>query len=516
MADEKYNQEFFLALSAKGKDAWNAWRGDPANKDVCVTFAGIDFSEAPRDRIDFSGFEFGDNADFSGCKWRGVIPGWENVWAAFGGFAPGQAHFIGAAFGHWANFTGATFGVSAHFTAVAFGELTDFTGATFGENAVFVGAVFGELTEFTGATFGENANFTGAAFGDWAVFDGTFFKGWVSFTGKSEKQRARLPVSVHWTDAELATLEKRRKEQCKTNGSGPDRFLIISFRRARFDEAVSFDGRSFEKGADFTDARFHYPPGLHAATNVTRIDFTSAHIGFNPPGRQLHWTFDNEILTQLRALRKIADETKNHDLERDLYIEERKAERGVYWHQLVEELKKAPDELKKKLEDINKQKKHVWLEWRLQRRARNAYRLGIAVKIVRLANHGFWIVVMGVYWALADYGRSLVRPTAWLVSSGFFFYWCYGKILAPLMAKAPDIEKYKHAVGMVALGNAVPFVGPLTIDAEIKKFLFCAGDPHCLPIPPEGFQAVVIAQNLVSIILAFFIGLALRNYFRIK
>jgi hypothetical protein len=51
----------------------------------------------------------------------------------------------------------------------------------------------------------------------------------------------------------------------------------------------------------------------------------------------------------LRALRKIAEETKNHDLERDLYIEERKAERGVYWRQLVKELKNAPEELKKKL-----------------------------------------------------------------------------------------------------------------------------------------------------------------------
>jgi hypothetical protein len=28
---------------------------------------------------------------------------------------------------------------------------------------------------------------------------------------------------------------------------------------------------------------------------------------------------------------------------------------------------------------------------------------------------------------------------------------------------------------MVALGNAVPFVGPLTIAGEVKKFLFCAG-----------------------------------------
>ena len=61
---KKYDQEFFLALAAKGKDAWNAWRRDPANKDVHVTFAGIDFSEAPKDQIDFSGFEFGQPCGF--------------------------------------------------------------------------------------------------------------------------------------------------------------------------------------------------------------------------------------------------------------------------------------------------------------------------------------------------------------------------------------------------------------------------------------------------------------------
>jgi hypothetical protein len=44
-AEEQANEHvkaFFLALAAKGKEAWNAWRRDPANKDVRVTFAGIE------------------------------------------------------------------------------------------------------------------------------------------------------------------------------------------------------------------------------------------------------------------------------------------------------------------------------------------------------------------------------------------------------------------------------------------------------------------------------------------
>jgi hypothetical protein len=83
------------------------------------------------------------------------------------------------------------------------------------------------------------------------------------------------------------------------------------------------------------------------------------------------------------------------------------------------------------------------------------------------------------------------------------------------------MHHYKAALRSIALGNAVPFVGPLTIDADIKRFLFCAmGDAEklkaCIPTPPPGYQWLVLSQNLISIALVFFLGLALRNYFKLK
>ena len=103
---------------------------------------------------------------------------------------------------------------------------------------------------------------------------------------------------------------------------------------------------------------------------------------------------------------------------------------------------------------------------------------------------------MSLYWILADYGRSLMRPFGALIASGFFFYWCYTEVLAKLVAKAPDIEKYKQAVRMLALGNTVPFIGPLTIDSKVKEFLFCPcrNCPDTL-IPPHGYQWLVVGQN---------------------
>jgi hypothetical protein len=110
-----------------------------------------------------------------------------------------------------------------------------------------------------------------------------------------------------------------------------------------------------------------------------KIDFTGARVGFVPAGKWFHWTENSRIPVYLRALLKIAEETKNHDLERDLYIEERKAERGVYWRQFLQELKEASLTEKPLI-------------------------------FGRLLRHCLWIVVMFGYGALADYGRSFLRP----------------------------------------------------------------------------------------------------------
>src|ERR1700730_8800509 len=189
---EKYDQAFFLALAAKGKDEWNTWRREPANEMVPVTFAGIDFSEAPRDGIDFSGFEFGDDANFSGCKWWPTrkVPSPEFT-------PPSRAVFTGAVFGLGARFDGAAFG-NPDFTGTVFGDLGTFAGAAFGVFANFSHAAFGFLTGFTGVTFGEGASFAYATFGAYTRFDSAVFKS-VKFNGK------------------------------------PDRFVIVSFARARFD-----------------------------------------------------------------------------------------------------------------------------------------------------------------------------------------------------------------------------------------------------------------------------------------
>ena len=157
-----------------------------------------------------------------------------------------------------------------------------------------------------------------------------------------------------------------------------------------------------------------------------------------PPG-SFCLTFDTKVLRRLSALRKDAQEKEEDDRERDLYLEERKAELGIHLVRWFEDLKRGSI---------------IELPFRT------------VLLIIRL----LWIGVMVLCWALADYGRSFVRPAAWLALSVPFFYFGYLAVLAPLVAKAPDIEKYKQAVQMLALGNTVPFGGSLTGDAELNNY----------------------------------------------
>ncbi|HEY8008582.1 MAG TPA: pentapeptide repeat-containing protein [Methylocella sp.] len=519
MQFDEHVKAFFLALAAAGKDAWNTWRSDSANKDVYVTFSGIDFSQAPKDGINFSGFEFGDCADFSQCKWRGVDlfrAGATDI------FKPGRACFLGASFGYRANFEGATFNDFASFTGASFGDRASFAGAAFGQYASFTGGVefgaqasfegamfdaaarldaagFDDGVSFRGATFdggasfqeaviGPVANFDGTAFGDWTFFDFAVFKGAVTFNGKPLAQWTEFFRSItHGLAPDTRrALKKMHKRSWKINGSAPDRFLSLSFPNVHFCGDATFSGRSFERRAVFTASQFDRPPDFDAVTNASRIDFTGAHFSFDSRGR-LPW--DSEVLGCLRTFRKVAEETKNHDLEHDLYIEERKAERGVSLHRLLEEFKRAPI-------------------------------TGKPLIIGQLLRQCLWIAIIFGYWALADYGRSVERPLAWLVVSVFIFHYWYALMLTPLKQQVDPANKdyYDQAVWMLALGDAVPFVGHLSIDAGIKKSLYCPSDvcgEHS-PIPPLGVQVLVIVQNVVSITLIFFFGLALRNYFKIK
>lgn len=520
-----YDQEFFLALArpsantdearAEARERWNAWRRDPANERVVVTFVGVDFRTEENRGISFAGFEFGYGTQFYDAKF-------DDSTRFYGANFGPLAIFIDATFEFRATFRDAIFRGSALFNRVAFGHRADFCGTKISDQAIFADATFGHQANFGDATFGTGADFSCVTFGSGTTFDGATFGGNADFSGKpiDEVVVAREQKLSDLTDEERAHRMLDFRERLQDYHSDSSKFLAVSFAVARFCGSVSFARRSFERPADFTGVRFEAPPAFDGASNLHRIDFTGARAGFVPADRpwwKPDWTTDSAVAIRLRALRSHIEATKNHDFERDLYIEERKAERGIYFA-----------------------------------RYRREKRWGA------LAGHCVWIAVMGAYWALSDYGRSWLRPTAWLVASIPAFHFLYAGLLSDRRegavvaareavtgasadkdaltvvkgweaAEARVLSDYDATVGQLAVSNAVPFVGPLTIDPGAKAFLYCGVWPAgkgeagagtvvepCRPIPPPGFQIATISQNLLSILLVFFIGLALRNYFRLK
>ena len=123
-ARKPYDQEFFLTLARRGKEVWNRWRAEnhyvEGHPYISVTFEGVDFRDPPNAIFDFSGFDFGDGANFRACKFVDV----PSLRSRAGKYSPGMAKFNGAAFGNDADLSGATFGDWAKFSGATFAAVS--------------------------------------------------------------------------------------------------------------------------------------------------------------------------------------------------------------------------------------------------------------------------------------------------------------------------------------------------------------------------------------------------------
>ena len=603
-----YDQAFFLKLArpsddtnearTEARERWNEWQRQPANTHRIVTFEGVDFRTEENRGISFDGFEFGgptwftgaafgDMARFAGATFRREV---RFVNATFDGGSRfidvafhGNADFCGAFFGKYSNFDSSKFYDVAQFDCSLFIGVAVFENISFCKTVRFEDAVFDGTADFIGASFISFSICSGATFCADTYFDGAVFGGVTDFAGKKGDGDIALRQKA-WSKlgkVESAKLERSYRARRDGGGIGPATFADVSFFGAHFRSEVSFARRAFEHWAGFADVRFDRPPDFDGATDLQRIDFTGARAGFSPADRSWwmpDWTTDSSVAVRLRALRSHIEATKNHDFERDLYIEERKAERGIHLARLWDNLR--PRRLIEtalayvgglprlpKIDIFAEQGEPVvrWPEPPRNRRGdarpamigdgpaavrlRRAYRRNGARFLAALGpllGHLLWIAVMAVYWALSDYGRSWLRPALCLGVVLVLFHGLGpvdGITARALGAKRVEIvaaaetarpgsggevgSAWDEAAKLYAVANSIPFVGPLTIDGEVKKFLFCGAPPPvpaagetaskpCIPLPPAALQAATIVQNLLSILLVFFIGLALRNYFRLK
>jgi uncharacterized protein YjbI with pentapeptide repeats len=570
-----YDQEFFLALARCGKDVWNRWSA--ANEKTAVTFSGHDFA-INSEKIDFSGFIFGGETTFASCKFGKdlTLDEWDRGSLSF---VPGRARFTGAIFkskvylynaefGDGVDFSEAEFFATAYFSRSIFGRKVSFMKAKFHQDcnfsntmfdwsarfsealfdgfasfstaafkstnewvaarfdrANFTNSIFASGPRFSKASFAR-ANFEGAIIGSGASFAHATFRGDARFDGYSIEQwwREFDTSMVYWDDKDREQHRSRLVPLVEAS-SGPGEFRSLDFEDATFLKAAVFSGRIFEKNADFSGVVFKEPPEFARCEGIENIDFYGTEVGFSG-WLGTRWTADTTIPTRLRALRKHAEDSKNHDFERDLYIAERQAERGVIlayrirhgWKNLLA----APIRVTS-----------VWTSVLSALLTPILAIRAVLGGLARILIHMGWILVMFGYWLIADYGRSFARPLLALIASLPVAWWSYSQVLVPpRQVGTPEsiqrVATFDAAMQAFAISNAVPFVGPLTLERDVKLTLLCgdrpidaqhaqaSGQPVCVPIPGRRFQLLALAQSIFSALCIFFAGLALRNYFKLR
>jgi hypothetical protein len=275
----------------------------------------------------------------------------------------------------------------------------------------------------------------------------------------------------------------------------------LDFSGSIFKDDIIFSGRELTGKLIFRHCRFNIPPDFSQVEGLEWIDPTDAHFSIRPRQRgkiwgwiSRNWTTDSEIASRIRHLRKLMSDLKAHDVERDLFILERKAERGFLWRQVP----------------------RTWNPIRL---------LSPFLRALTPT------LLMFLYGILSDCGRSLWRPFFFFAAKlgGFFFYYA-GRISpsnyeyltfdqgeGPLvtywqLVKEIPQNPYLHDVLSFTLTHALPLVGSLNpARTELLKRLF--GEKICMPF---GIEMMSLLQAGLGALFLFLLLLALRNHFKIS
>ncbi len=556
MAEEKevptLPPEESVVLFKKGREAWNKWVEE--NPEYNIDFLGVDFSKhRDEDRnLTFGGFkfpkglvrfektnfgsgdvsfmqtEFGDgHASFKDAQFgEGYVNFAEakfgegdvcffNAKFGDGGFCfsyaeldKGAFTFIDARFGEGeVTFIGTQFGDGdVKFGMAKFGDgEVSFSKAHFGDgNVSFYEAQFGKGDIFFRSTnFGDgNVSFVRARFGNGQVnfrnalfSDGNvsfknavFCEGHVSFVkaqfGKGYVSFARVlfgegDVSfsgahfgkgkVSFNDAqfgdsgvnfERVLFEERdvRFKNCQVAGH----FNFRSLREPVAIGSISLRGATFEKTFDISNNVFDCVPDLTniKTTNQVALDNFTCAFETKPVKQPIlgKWAIEDDVATdvddrhRLRRLKELAEANKNHKQALELHAMEMRATR---WQEGTS-------------------------KWD---------------NLIDLA-----------YDKVSDYGRSELTPFNWLV--GVWLVWTafYAGI-----TWSKNLLWYNHIAEALSfsLGQLLPIIpGSRVAQTEGIQILFGGNLPVYVTL-------MAFIQTLVSLVLIFLIGLALRNRFRI-
>ncbi|MBR1270459.1 pentapeptide repeat-containing protein [Bradyrhizobium sp. AUGA SZCCT0222] len=358
------------------------------------------------------------------------------------------------------NFSNTHFDRPIDFHEFLFVNLVDFTNATFSDFVVFDRASFSGDAQFFDATFAQHAWFETATFTNKASFNRVTFSGPCCFDSATFKSLADFD-SAHFENFNFrSTAFSRANFRAAIFGKG-------AFESATFFENASFDSATFSGPIDFDFVAFNREVSFVNTKFAGQTRFSGARFETHVPdfrGATIH------------------EATEWHDVIWPRPSRHRSAaQRQVY----------AYERLKQEMERLKKHEDEQSF-FRRELRARRA--------LIRKLS-GSWILNI-LYELFSDYGNSFIRPVLWLIGVFAAGIAIFTKV--PLCAGEP--MPFKLAVKL-------SFSNIFVILPDRRELVKAVQDVDCFS---NTTQAINAAQSISGVVLLFLLGLALRNWYRMK
>ncbi len=499
-------------LYQKGKQKWNNWVDQ--NPDAVIDFSNFDFKGRIPDgqTISFERFIFPNG----GVHFDGAEFGDGHVRFDRALFGDGHVRFDRALFGDgYIGFDRAQFGKGyVGFDYAEFGDgHVSFDYAEFGKgNVSFDYAEFGKgNVDFSNAQFGDGVSFGNAQFGKGNVsFDyAEFGKGNVDFSN------AQFGDGVSFGNAQFGDGDVIF--QCAYFGDGGVIFQCAHFGdgNVRFDYAHFGDGNAGFDGAHFGDGLVDFN-GAHFGNGKFSFGKTkfdgSLYFGApkNTKDEANQNTKDISLLSFNGAIFKQNFVLEGHfhcipDL-RYTKIEHHFDLSGVK----IDKLTRNKDKDKDKAEAKENAEENAARLRRLRELAENNRHHDAGLDFFALESRvmrksGDWCKFRSaldrLYQLSSNYGRSILRPSLWLLLSTLSFFVIYW------WSATAQCAKWQDALNL-AVSNALPFILSSRGQAEVAFKALFPEKTVCLVLLTYG-------QSLLSLVFIFLIGLGLRNRFRL-
>jgi hypothetical protein len=453
-----------------GHILWNTWReAFPAVQNQSDKWRYTNYSDFSLQNFqstlrDLQYFNFGSGANFDQSKW--------GIRATFSGATWGEhSRFFRAAWGDHCNFERARWGAFCRFDGATWGTHNKFNSATWEPNCIFEDARWGDFVaiadaelcsglQFNNCVFGHSVNFDFSRFRSGLNFTGTIFEGLVQFSSSSNVD---IFNSIDFRGCEFKGQVDfgGRKFLGKTNFGLIDE--STKKRSLKLDEngMIVYKEDSIFPQFNQTDfvrrsVIFHKQPNFHGCELHQDTSFEGAE--FPKP------TGSEEAVRAYRTL-KLAFSNQQATREHQRFFKFEMAEEGLF-HRTS---------------------------------AMNALRMFKLRSATR--DLWCWFLIM-IYRIFADYGFSILRP---------FFFWCLSVIIFAYvygLFSGYPICFYSNSCEIQAewlkesLIYSMPFSG-------LDKFSKVNFDSLC-------FLIAVFIYKAFSILWFFLIGLALRNFFKLK